>query len=331
VVRVVPDYIWWIIEILIFPGFAFMAFMIVLTQWIHRKVGARVQYRRGPMYTGKFGFLQPFADFMKLLLKEDSVSKYSMKISPLIGLSIGVGAIFTLMIMMPIAFKPIYSFLDIIVFLYLSLLASLAILYLAISSPNPYTSLGVGRYLALLVSAEPAFAASMLVPVFIGASRYSSEFSLYRTSIISSHLWSSSVASFIAMLIAAAAAFIAMMGILEIKPFDFPEAEGEIYWGVFTEYGGPRLALAFFILFMERIVIPIAYTLLFLGGSWPVDVSHNYALGTFVILLKYVVLFIVLAVIDNVMPRFRPDQGVKFLLKYAVPLSFLALVAAILV
>ncbi|ADI31277.1 complex I subunit 1 family protein [Staphylothermus hellenicus] len=320
------------LQSLLYPGLLFIIIMIIFTQWIYRKVAGRVQYRRGPTYVGPFGLLQPFADLMKLLLKEDVVSRYSAKIAPVIIAALGVGAITVLTLMTPLAYDPVHAPFDIILFFYLALWASLSIMFLGLATPNPYTSLGVGRYMALLVSAEPAYISSFLVPVII-ASKIDPgvEYSLYRSSLISYQLWTDNVFSLIAMIIAAIAGFLAMMGILEIKPFDFPEAEGEIYWGIFTEYGGPRLALAFFILFAERIVVPIIYVLLFLGGSWPIDISTNYIGGLLVIFAKFIVVFILLSVIDNVMPRFKPTQGVRFLWKYPVTLAIAALIIALLI
>lgn len=322
----------YIIQALIYPGLMFIIVMIIFTQWIYRKITGRIQYRRGPTYVGPFGILQPFADFMKLLLKEDVVSRYSAKIAPVIVAALGVGAITVLTLMTPIAYDPIYAPFDIIVFFYLALWSSLSIIFLGLATPNPYTSLGVGRYMALLVSAEPAYISSFLVPVII-ASKINPcvEYSLFKSSLISYQLWGDSMFSFIAMLIAAIAGFVAMMGVLEIKPFDFPEAEGEIYWGIFTEYGGPRLALAFFIIFAERIVIPLVYVLLFLGGSWPIDISTNYLGGLLVIFAKFLAVFIVLSIIDNVMPRYKPVHGVRFLWKYPLTLSITALIIALII
>ncbi len=319
----------YIIESLVYPGLVFVIIMIIFTQWIHRKITGRIQYRRGPSYVGPFGLLQPFADFMKLLLKEDVVSKYSVKFLPLVIASLGIGSLAALLVMTPLAFKPLYSGYDVIVFFYLALWASIAILLMGLATPNPYTSLGVGRYMALIVGSEPAFIASFLVPVIIASKEYSASYSIYLTSLVSDKLWIGDVSSSIAMVIAAVAGFLALMAVLEIKPFDFPEAEGEIYWGLFTEYGGPRLAFIFFILFAERIVLPLVYVLLFLGGSWPVVMSQNYILGVIVILIKYLLVFTVLSVIDNVMPRFTPTQALRFLWKYPMVLSFFALIVSL--
>ncbi len=318
-----------LIQSLIYPGLVFIIIMIIITQWIYRKISGRIQYRRGPCHVGPFGILQPFADFMKLLLKEDVVTKYSMKKLPLIFASLGLGALIAILVLTPISPWPLMAPNDIIVFFYLSLWASLAIMLLGLATPNPYTSLGVGRYMALLVSGEPAFIASFLVPVVIASSIYGAKFSLYLTSLSSWALWSYSPASFFAMVVAAIAGFLAMMGVLEIKPFDFPEAEGEIYWGIFTEYGGPRLAFGFFILFTERIVIPLIYALLFLGGSWPVSMYSNRLLGVIVIFVKFLAIYIVLSIIDNIMPRYTPSQAVRILWKYPLVLSIISLLIAL--
>lgn len=319
----------WFIQLLLYPGLVFMVAMIILTQWFARKVSARIQYRRGPCYTGPLGILQPFADFMKLLMKEDVVSRYSLRLAPVLIASLGVGALAAVMMMTPLAYAPFYGDIDVIVLFYLLLWSSLAILFLGISTPNPYTSLGVGRYLALLASSEPVYIASFLVPVIIASRRYGAGYSFYRTSLVAHKLWTGSIGDALAMFLALAAGFVAMMAVLEIKPFDFPEAEGEIYWGVFTEYGGPRLALAFFNLFLERIVIPIVFVLLFLGGTAPYSPADNYALAVITVLVKYLVVFFILTVIDNMMPRYRPDQAVRKLWKYTLPLAFLALIAAV--
>ncbi len=319
-----------VIQSLLYPGLMFIIIMIIFTQWIHRKIQGRIQYRRGPAHVGPLGILLPFADFMKLLIKEDVVSRYSLRRAPLIIAALGVGAIMVLTLLTPLAYNPLTAPYDIVVFFYLALWSSLAIMFLGLAAPNPYTSLGVGRYMALLASGEPAFIASFLVPVIIASSIVEDvDYSLYKASLVSYNLWIHSPLSTILMLIAAIAGFLAMMGVLEIKPFDFPEAEGEIYWGIFTEYGGPRLAFAFFILFSERILIPLIYVLLFLGGSWPIDITSNYIGGVLMIIVKFLVVFSLLAVIDSVMPRYKPDQGVRFLWKYPLTLSAIALILAI--
>lgn len=84
-----------------------------------------------------------------------------------------------------------------------------------------------------------------------------------------------------------------------------------------------------FLKFLEKIVFPLIYAMLFLGGVWPAE-PGNWLASTLVVLIKYVVVLTLITVIDNSMPRFRPDQGVRFLWKYCYTLALLGLAVAIL-
>jgi len=80
-------------EALIYPGLLTMVILVIVTQWYLRKLAGRIQYRRGPTYTGPAGFLQPLADFLKLLSKEDIVNKYGLKYSPLVLIVLAIGVL----------------------------------------------------------------------------------------------------------------------------------------------------------------------------------------------------------------------------------------------
>lgn len=318
-----------IIQALVYPGLTFTIILIIVTQWLARKIVGRVQFRRGPVYAGTVGVLQPLADLLKLLMKKDMVSKYSLKTSPVIVISLVIGALIAIFTATPIALKPYYAEYDIVVILYLLLLIPFGLVYLAVAHPNPYTMLGAARYIALLFSSEPAYAIAIITPVILASKYFNAEYSLYLTSLASPMLWGLSATSLTAMLLAAIAGFLGMMSILMVKPFDAPEAEAEIYWGIFTELGGPRLALGFFAKFAERLVYPLVYTLLFLGGSWPFTVEENWLASTAIILVKTIVVFVVLTIIDASLPRYKPEQAVRFLWKYLYPLSTLSLILAL--
>jgi NADH-quinone oxidoreductase subunit H len=85
-----------IFRILIFPGFTFILFLTLFCDWVERKIEARIQNRVGPMVAGPGGILQPLADFLKLLTKEDIVprdaKKTVFKIAPLLAFSIMIFA-----------------------------------------------------------------------------------------------------------------------------------------------------------------------------------------------------------------------------------------------
>ena len=316
-------------EILIYPGLLFLIIMVIITQWVWRKVSARISFRRGPSHTGPIGLLQPLADFFKLLMKQDLISKYSLKHTPVVAASLGAAALVVLVLLTPLSFKPLYTPYDSIVLFYFLVWSSISVALAVLGTPNPYTNIGVGRYLALIASGEPILIATFLVPIIIASRWFNANYSFYLTSLNSVNLWVINPLTFIAMALSAISGFIGMMAVLMVKPFDFPEAETEIYWGIFTEYGGPRLALLFLIHFMEKIIIPLLYVFLFLGGSSPISFSSNYWLASLVVLIKYFIVFIVLCLIDTVMPRYRPDQGIRFLWKYGITLAFISLIAAI--
>lgn len=317
-------------EVLIYPGLMFLVATIIFTQWLWRKIAARLGFRRGPMKTGPAGVLQPLADLLKLLSKEEVRTALSSKRLPALIAPLGIGALSTVLLTTPLAPLPIWSPFDSLVVLYLILWATVSIVILALSTPNPYTNIGVGRYLAFIVAAEPPFFISVLVPIIL-ASRYYSDvnYSIYKTSLYSSSLWGLNPLTATLMLLSAFSGFISMMAVMNIKPFDAAEAETEIYWGIFTEFGGPRLALGMFISFAERVVLPLIYTFLFLGGSSPFTFTDNYLASLITTLIKFFVIFSILAIIDTLMPRFRPDQAVRFLIKYALTTAVIALIASI--
>lgn len=318
-----------VLESLIFPGFMFMIIMIIFTQWWWRKASARMGYRRGPTRTGPMGMLQPFADFMKLLAKEDIRHSLMLRRLPVLITAFAVGAIVTVLLLTPIAPVALWSPYDIVIVMYLLLWVAVSMALYGLSAPNPYTNLGVGRYLALLTVSEPALFASFLVPTIVATGiSPATQYSLYWTIMNAASLWASGVVNAVVMAIAAVAAFFAMLGVMTVKPFDFPEAEGEIYWGMFTEYGGPRLALGFFVLFAEKIVLPMLYVMLFLGGAAPFSFASNYVAAFITVLLKYLAVYTLIALIDTMMPRYRPDQGIRFMLKYAVTPAAIALIFA---
>ena len=86
-----------ILRILIFPGFAFILLLTLFCDWMERKIEARLQNRVGPMVAGPGGILQPLADFIKLLTKEDIEPRDAKKIvfryAPLVAFTIMVFAI----------------------------------------------------------------------------------------------------------------------------------------------------------------------------------------------------------------------------------------------
>lgn len=317
-----------IIQVLVYPGLIFTIIMIILTQWISRKLSARLQFRRGPVHAGPAGVLQPLADLLKLVSKRDLISKYSLVWSPPLVASLAIGFVIAVQLTLPVAYRPLHASFDLIVILYFLLIAPLALAYLALAHPNPYASIGAARYLALLAVSEPVFVATLFVPAIISSRFLGAEYSVYSIVGMASQAWLVSAPKTTAMLVASVVGFVAMLAVLSAKPFDSPEAESEIYWGIFTELGGPRLALGFFLKFAERVIYPLVYSGFFLGGASPIEAS-SWPFSALTLYLKALAVFTLITILDNTLPRYKPEQAVEFILKYLYPSAIVSLALAL--
>ena len=316
-----------LIQALVYPGLLFTIVLIIFTQWISRKLSARLQFRRGPVHAGPAGLLQPLADLLKLVSKKDLINKYSLRLSPILAICFAIGLIIVAQLVLPVAYYPLQASFDFIVILYSLLVIPFSLAYLSLAHPNPYANIGAARYLALLAVSEPVYAISLFVPVIISSRYFGAEYSLYLATVNSRNSWLVPPSKTAAMFVALIVSFTAMLAILMTKPFDTPEAESEIYWGIFTELGGPRLALGFFLKFAERIVYPLIFSALFLGGTYPFQPEFTIQ-GAMTLYLKTIGVFAAITILDNILPRYKPEQAVKFILKYLYPLAIFSLVLA---
>ena len=146
VVRILFSYI-------IFPGFIFTAIVGLLLTWIDRKVTARIHWRVGPPW------YQPYADFLKLLLKETTIPEGSSKVLFLMGPIIGLIAMSILAVMLfSMNFNPGNTFVgDLIVMIYLLALPPLGIMIGGSASKNPLASVGVSREMTQYFAYELPF------------------------------------------------------------------------------------------------------------------------------------------------------------------------------
>ena len=163
-----------IFRILIFPGFTFIVLLTLFCDWVERKLEARIQNRVGPMVAGPGGILQPVADFLKLLTKEDIVprdaKKIVFKIAPLLAFSIMVFAVFFL----PIDGASVLSTSgfngDLIVVMALVTVANFLLFLSGWASSNPYSSIGSARVLTQFLGYDIPLLMLALTPAFIAGS-----------------------------------------------------------------------------------------------------------------------------------------------------------------
>jgi NADH-quinone oxidoreductase subunit H len=302
---------------------------------LERKVIAWVQVRLGPMRVGPYGALQPIADAIKLLIKEDitptKVDRWVFTAAPIISL------VPALIVFAVIPFGPEVDLFgrrvalyitDINVgLLYIVSVASIGVYGLILAgyaSNSKYPLLASLRASAQLISYEVAVTMT-LVSVILSAG------SLSMVRIVESQLalgwW-----FFIVQPVAFVIFFIGGLAETNRAPFDLPEAEQELTGGFHTEYSGMRFALFFLAEYANMIVVSSVATTLFLGG-WLRPFPNVAALAflDFVpawiwFLLKTGVFLYVFLWVRATLPRYRYDQLMRLGWKVLIPVAILNVV-----
>jgi NADH-quinone oxidoreductase subunit H len=301
------------IYVLIFPGFVFLFSFSLFTEYLDRKVYARIQRRVGPP------FLQPFADLVKLAAKEDVVPEkaehFMFTAAPLVGLA----AIFAAFMYLPIVTSTgLHSFNgDLIVVLYLLTIPTLALFLGGWYSGNVFGQKGGMRVASLLFSYEIPFFLSLLTPALIKGSWKMADiinFEAAHPIVI--------IISLLGFIIA----IISLQGKLERLPFDIPEAETEIVAGPLVEYSGRRLALFRLARDAEMVVGAGLIAVIFLDGPMPLlDIEPIY------LSLKTLFVIFLLILIKSAVARIRTDQMISLAYKWLIPLTLVQIFIAIMV
>jgi NADH-quinone oxidoreductase subunit H len=317
---------------------------VAYTVWLERKVVGHIQNRWGPTRVGPFGLLQPAADGIKFLFKEDITPLHVYK--PLYIAAPMIAVIFALTSIAVIPFGnwvnigPIYTPLQItdvnIGLLIVLGITSLGVYGIALSgwsSNSKYSLLGGLRASAQMVSYEIALGLSL-----VGVLILSGSFSL-RDIVVAQqgHFWGFIPrwnifhgGQFIAFFIYLMAAYAETNRI----PFDLPEAETELVAGYHTEYSAMKFAMFFMAEYANMITVACLATLLFLGG-WngplfgPPIVQA--ILPVFWFVAKIFCFLFLYIWVRGTLPRFRYDQLMAFGWKFLLPLAIANLVITALV
>jgi len=254
----IAPYFWPVVYgVILLAVFPLAAGYIVL---LERKVMADIQARLGPMRVGPHGLLQPIADAVKLLLKEDIIPELTDKwvfwISPIISVVTALVALF----LIPMSDKLPVPDLNIGLLFILSL-TSVGILGIILggwSSNSHYPLLGALRSTAQLVSYEVALGFAIVGGLMVAGTLSMQE--MVRNQ-LAQGVWFVFYQP-VAFLIY----FIAALAETNRAPFDMPEAESEIVAGYHTEYSGFRFALYFLAEYSNIVIVCSIATTLFLGG-----------------------------------------------------------------
>jgi len=309
--------------LLVYPGLVFLFAYSTFCEWFDRKVYARLQNRMGPTHTGRFGVLQPIADFFKLMAKEDIVPEAADKglfnILPAFGLAV----VSTAALLLPVwHFSPVVpswtSFSgDIIVMLYLLSLPTLILFLAAWSSTNLFSTIGGARVLTMLFGYEVPLFLSVLSPAILANSWRLAEIAAF---------YQARPLLLLVNLLGFVVAVIAVQAKLERCPFDIPDAETEIVGGTFTEYSGKKLAIFRLTFDVELVVASGLLAAVFLGGF-----PGGVLLGFVQFVVKTLFVIFLLSLIRALTSRIRIDQVVSLAWKVLAPLAVVQLLATILV
>jgi NADH-quinone oxidoreductase subunit H len=293
-----------------------------------RKLIARMQNRWGPTRVGPFGFLQPLADGLKFILKEDLIPTNVYKplyiAAPMLSLTLALTSIAVIPIGQSVTISGRQIPLQItdvnIALLIILGLTSVGVYGIALagwSSNSKYSLLGSLRASAQMISYELALGLS-LIGVLIGAGSFSLRDIVNSQAGWHWNLWyRGQIVAFFIYLMAAFAE-------TNRVPFDLPEAETELVAGYHTEYSAMKFAMFFVAEYANMFTVASLATLLFLGG-WDGPVfGPNWMMALLPVLwfvLKILFFIFIYIWIRGTLPRFRYDQLMAFGWKFLLPLA----------
>ena len=304
-------------------GFAYVTYY-------ERKALARIQTRIGPNRAGPWGILQPVADGVKLIFKEEFVPAQADKLLFILAPVITVIPALIITAVVPwgrqitiFGYTVKLYLADInVAILYLGAIASISVYGIVLagwSSNNKYAMMGGLRSTAQMISYELALALS-----FVSVTLLAGSMSL--VDIVEAQgahgflgwiLWNlKQPLAFIIFLIAA-------MAETNRSPFDMPEAEQELTAGYHTEYSGMKFALFFMAEYIKIIAMSMIASTLFLGGYLGPFVTQLPWLGPIYLFIKTVIMVFVFIWVRATYPRFRYDRLMAFGWKVLLPLALL--------
>ena len=251
--------------------FAGLSVAVIAMNWLERKILAHMQVRLGPMRVGPHGLLQPIADAIKLLLKEDIIPAEADAIVFWVAPFIVVLAAFTVFVVVP--FGPTHAITDmnigILFMLGVSSLSVLGIVTAGWASNSHYPLMGALRSSAQMVSYEVAMGLAVVSAIMMSSMNIDGTGTLSMIGIVEAQKAQGEwfVFKFFPLGIIAFGVFaIAMVAETNRAPFDLPEAESELTAGFHTEYSGFRWSLFFLAEYSAMIAVSSIAVTLWLGG-----------------------------------------------------------------
>jgi NADH-quinone oxidoreductase subunit H len=323
---------------LIVIGFTFFMLLnsAAVLVYLERKVAAFVQQRYGPYLVGPYGLLQPMADIVKLMFKEELRPKAADTILFYAAPILSAAAAFSAFAVVPFgADTDFFGLLDrpihlaaadvnvgLLVIFAISSMGVYGIVLAGWSSNSKYSLLGALRSSAQMISYEISYGLSFAAVIMLAGS-----LSLHTIVDHQAGYWFSVIPKWFIFVQPLGFFIFLTAGVAETNraPFDFPEAEQELVAGYHTEYSSMSFALFFLAEYVNMVTVSAVATDLFLGG-WHGPFLPEW-LGWIWFLVKVFALLFFYIWMRWTLPRYRYDQLMSFGWKWLLPAAVINLVA----
>ena len=316
--------------------FSAINFVIAYTGLAERKLCAYIQDRRGPNRVGFEGVLQPFADVLKLLFKEELRPKAADALLFAIAPVISAAAAFAAFAVIPFGTETtIFGLLDqpiplqvtdvnvaVLVVFAITSMGIYGIVLAGWSSNSKYSLLGGLRSSAQMISYELSYGLALAAVIMLAGS-----LSLREIVLNQAGTWWGFIPRWYVFLQPIGFLIFMTAGVAETNraPFDFPEAEQELVAGYHTEYSSMSFAMFFLAEYVNMVTVSAVATSLFLGG-WLGPFLPDWLAWVWFLVKVFLILFFYVWM-RWTLPRYRYDQLMEFGWKYLLPVAVLNLLA----
>lgn len=307
----------------VFLLIALLMVLDIFLVWIERKVVARFQDRVGPNRVGPFGLIQPFADIIKLIIKEDTTPGGADKVVYNLAPILSMMSVLILWAVVPLA--PVMLGVDLnvgVLFLIAAgAIGTLSIIMAGWSSNNKFAMIGAFRQVAVMVSFEIPMLTMLMIPTIYAGS-------MSMNTIIQAQ---DPIPFFILSPLGALIFLIAAIAELGRAPFDLAEGESELVSGFNIEYSGMKFGMFYAGELLHAFTFGGFWMILFFGGYRFFGLEQvSPFLAILILIIKAMIGYWVIMWVKYTMMRIRIDQMLGFNWKFLTPLAFaLLLVTAL--
>ena len=307
-----PGGFWWHWLVFTIIIIAFVLTMVMGFIWIERRGMGRMQARLGPNRTGPFGLLQPVADAIKVLLKEDIIPARADRIIHWLAPVVAFAPALMIFAVVPFQDGALLADLNIgiLYVVAISSVSTVGIFMAGWGSNSKYPLLGAMRNVAAVVSYEIPLVIAILGVVLIAGSLSLNQI-----------VMAQDIPFILLKPLGFLLFFIAGCAEINRSPFDLMEADSELVAGFHLEYSGMKFALFYLAEYAEAVAISAIITTLFLGG-WRGPVLPPWLW----FLLKVAAVFFVMVWTRTTFPRVRIDQLMALAWKFLLPLALINLI-----